>query len=212
MARLKPEINAGSMADIAFLLLIFFLVTATMDVDSGLKRRLPPLPAKEQAATEVSRRNVFEILINSQDELLINGTHGTVEAIRKQVIDFISNPSEDPAKSEKELLSVRKTREAEQGNFAEVEALQKTIDVLGDYPVSQGIISLQNDRGTSYDMYLRVHNELTAAYTHLRDELSRRYFGVAYARLRDKRHIQAVDKAIPMNISEAEPINVGGNK
>lgn len=200
------------MADIAFLLLIFFLVTATMDIDSGLKRRLPPLPAKEQAATEVAKRNVFEILINAHDELLINGEPGKVENLRAQVVEFISNANDNPAKPEKVLLSVRKKKEAEQGNFSEMEALQQAIDILGDYPVSQGIISLQNDRGTSYDMYIKVHNELNAAFTQLRDNLSHKKFGVAYARLRDARHINAVEKAIPMNISEAEPVSVGGQK
>lgn len=212
MARLKPEINAGSMADIAFLLLIFFLVTATMDVDSGLKRRLPPLPAKDQKSTQVTRRNVFEILINSRDELLINGNPGRTEDIVPRVTEFILNPSDDPSKSEKELLSVRKKREADQGNFAETEKLQEAIELIGDYPVSLGIISLQNDRGTSYEAYLHVQNELSAAFRQMRDEFSRRHFGVTYAHLHDEKHLRAVDLALPMNISEAEPVNTEGGK
>ncbi len=212
MARLKPGINAGSMADIAFLLLIFFLVTATMDVDSGLKRRLPPLPAKGQQATQVARRNVIEILISSRDELLINGRRGTLDDIQPLVTDFISNPNNDPAKAEKELFSHRKQREAAQGNFEEVSRLSEAMELIGDYPVSKGIISLQNDRATSYGMYVKVQNELTTVFKMLRDQLSVKHFGIAYARLRDTRHIQAIEKAIPMNISKAEPVTTGGGQ
>ncbi len=210
MARLRPEINAGSMADIAFLLLIFFLVTATMDVDSGLKRRLPPLPQANQEATQVARRNVFEILINSHDQLLVNGKAGTIEGLKEQIIEFISNPGNDATKPEKELLSVRKQREAAQGNFEMVASLDQTISRVGDYPVSLGIISLQNDRGTSYEMYVKVQNELTAAYRSMRDALSLDRFGVSYSRLRDSKQLSAIEQAIPMNISEAEPVNSGG--
>ena len=210
MARLQPGINAGSMADIAFLLLIFFLVTATMDVDSGLRRRLPPLPVKGQEPTAVARRNVFEILINAHDELLINGKRGELRDIRPLVTEFISNAANDPAKAEKEWLSQRKKREANQGNFEEVTRIDEAMELIGDYPVSKGIISLQNDRATSYGMYVNVQNELTAAFKKLRDQLSVKHFGIAYSRLRDTRQIQAIEKAIPMNISKAEPVDTGG--
>jgi biopolymer transport protein ExbD len=210
MARLRPEINAGSMADIAFLLLIFFLVTATMDVDSGLKRKLPPLPQTNQEATKVAKRNIFEILINSHDQLLVNSKEAPLETLKDQVVSFIRNPGMSANLPDKELLSVRKQREADQGNFTEVEALQQSIDLVGDYPVSLGIISLQNDRGTSYDMYVQVQDQLTAAFRTMRDELSLQIFGVKFSRLKSQQQIKAIETAIPMNISEAEPVNTGG--
>lgn len=212
MARLRPEINAGSMADIAFLLLIFFLVTATMDVDSGMMRKLPPLPAGETEKVQIEKRNIFEVLINSHDQLLVNGRPGDINILRKEAVAFISNRSYDAALPDKELLSVKKAREAAKGNYTEVTEIQNAVAVMGDYPVSQGVISLQNDRGTSYNMYLNVQNELAAAYRELRDELSRERFGVNYAKLRDPLQIKAVERAIPMNISEAEPKNTGGAK
>jgi biopolymer transport protein ExbD len=182
------EINAGSMADIAFLLLIFFLVTTTMNIDSGLVRRLPPMPDEHQKQEDakINRRNIMVVLLNSRDHLSAGGRPMDVKSLKGAVKEFVQNPSEDPRKSEKEI---------------------KEIDGLGPYPVSKAVISLQNARGTSYNAYINIQNELVAAFNELRDELALSRFGKVYVRLSDEQQ-QIVRKAIPQNISEAEPVDV----
>lgn len=189
MARKIPEINAGSMADIAFLLLIFWLVTTTMDTDTGIVRRLPPPPDINIKPPDVKVRNVFNVLVNKSDRLFVDGKIGDINTLRSQTKDFLSNVGDLETLPEKKI---------------------ETIPGLGPYPISKGIISLKNDRGTSYDMYIQVQNELTAAISELRNELSKQKFGKKFEDLSDKTQIDAIQKAIPMSISEAEPENIGG--
>lgn len=189
MARPVNEINAGSMADIAFLLLIFFLVTTTMDVDSGIVRRLPPPPDPTVKPPDIKERNVMNILVNSRDALLVNRAPGDITTLRKHVKEFIQNRNNRPDWPEKRL---------------------ETIEGLGEVTVSRGIISLKNDRGTSYDMYIQVQNELAAAFNDMRDELAMDKFSIRYDKLSNPDWINAINKAIPMAISEAEPEDIGG--
>lgn len=192
MARKVPEINASSMADIAFLLLIFFLVTTTMNVDTGLPRMLPPMPEKDQKQDdiEVKQRNVFTVLINKSDRLLVRGEPMDVSMLKEKTKEFVMNPNNDPNMSEHE---------------------DKDVDMIGTFSVSKGVVSLQNDRGTSYTMYMKVQNELVAAYNELREDLSRSNFGKPYDKLSQDEK-DAISKAIPSRISEAEPKNIGGKK
>jgi biopolymer transport protein ExbD len=184
-----PEVNAGSMADIAFLLLIFFLVTTTMDSDTGLARLLPPiLDENEPPPPPIKQRNVFVVLLNSQNQLLVKGELMDISDLREATKEFIENPE----------------RKEELPAFKEVE-----VPLLGVVEVSKGIISLQSDRGTEYQAYLMVQNELAAAYNELRQVRSRKEFGKDYADLEDDER-KAIRKAIPQQISEAEPKNVGG--
>jgi biopolymer transport protein ExbD len=182
-----PEINAGSMADIAFLLLIFFLVTVTMDVDTGITRKLPP-PVEDDTKVDFNERNIFEVLINSANMLLVEGKRGDLATLKEEAKHFFQNPADDPNLPEKKL---------------------EQIDLLGSVYVSKGVISLKNDRGTSYEMYIRVQNELTRAFQELRDELSIEKFGTKFSNLVDEQKIDAIQSAIPMAISEAEPEDVG---
>lgn len=186
-----PEINAGSMADIAFLLLIFFLVATTMDVDSGLSRKLPPwIDETTEKPPEIKKRNIFTVLINANNQLLIQNEEGNINQLRIKAKEFIENSNNDPNLPEKEI---------------------KNIPFFGEYPVSKQVISLQNDRGTKYEMYLKVQNELVAAYNELRNELAKKKFGKEYQKLsKDQR--DAINEIYPQRISEAEPKNVGGNK
>lgn len=92
MARSTQEINAGSMADIAFLLLIFFLVTTTMDVDTGISRKLPPPLTGEEEPPDINERNIFTVLVNSRDRLLVEGKPGDIRFLRERAKEFMSNP------------------------------------------------------------------------------------------------------------------------
>jgi biopolymer transport protein ExbD len=188
--RATPEINAGSMADIAFLLLIFFLVTTTMDVDTGIIRRLPP-PVEKPEDIKIKERNVMNVLVNKNDRLLVNGRPGDIRTLKDEAKKFMTPVFPDnPSFPETEVLS---------------------IPLIGDIHTSKGVISLKNDRGTSYDIYIRVQNELARAFNELRDELSLRYFGVRFTSLTNEDQIKAVNEAVPIRISEAEPENIGDN-
>jgi len=185
-----PEINAASMADIAFLLLIFFLVTVTMDVDTGITRKLPP-PVEDNSKVDFNQRNIFEILVNSANMLLVEGKEGNLATLKDDTKHFFMNPENDPELPEKKL---------------------ERIDLIGDVFVSKGVVSLKNDRGTSYEMYIKIQNELTRAFQEMRDELSVEKFGVKYDKLVDPAKQEAIQAVIPMAISEAEPEDVGRTK
>ncbi len=197
MARRElQEINAGSMADIAFLLLIFFLVSTTMDTDMGIVRKLPPMPEEQSQEEEVKvkERNIFVVLVNRDNQLLVEGELMNIKDLRDAAKKFIVNPYNDPDLPAKEWIDV---------------------DYFGQVEVTKNhVISLQNDRGTSYEMYIAVQNELAAAYNELRDELSMRRFGVKYDDLGNddegKARKEAIEEVYPMKISEAEPKNIGG--
>ncbi|WP_439183985.1 ExbD/TolR family protein [Carboxylicivirga taeanensis] len=184
------EVNAGSMADIAFLLLIFFLVTTTMDTDTGLARLLPPPVEEEPEDTPpIKERNVFTVLINSQNQLLVEGKPMEIRDLTEATKEFILNPMDDENLPEKKEIEV---------------------ELLGVQEVTKGVISLQNDRDTEYQTYLMVQNELQRAYNELRDDLAKRKFGKIYEEL-EKEEQSAVRDVFPQKISEAEPKNIGGN-
>ena len=195
MPRPNQEIAAGPMADIAFLLLIFFLVATTMDIDSGLSRLLPPMPDDEQEddKTEIKERNVFVVLINKDDQLFVEKEVVPITELKALTKEFILNPQDKEDLSEKRLI---------------------TVDYFGNVMVTKGVISLQNDHGTSYGKYLEVQNELAAAVNEMRDALALQTFGRKYSDLdplneTDESMISAIKKVIPMPISEAEPKQIG---
>lgn len=183
-----PEINSSSTADIAFLLLCYFLMTSTMGEDSGLQRRLPPMPNENQEVEDqkINRRNIIVVKINAQDRLLAGSDAIDVSLLKDRIKDFLTNPTDDPNLPEKEV---------------------KDIEGFGAYPVSKGVISLQNDRGTSYQAYIAVQNELVKAINELRDDFSKRYYGKVYTQLTEEQQ-KIAREAIPQNISEAEPKDV----
>ncbi|NUM49737.1 MAG: biopolymer transporter ExbD [Flavobacteriales bacterium] len=183
-----PEINAGSMADIAFLLLIFFLVTTTMDVDKGLLRKLPPpVDEPQNEDIKIKQRNILEILINANDQLLVESDYIQVTQLREKAKEFIVNPRDREDMPEKEA---------------------KDITGVGNVMVSKQVVSLQNDRGTSYGMYIKVQNELIAAYNEVRDEESKKRFGKVFKDLNEDQQ-KIIKEIYPQRISEAEPKNIG---
>ena len=184
-----PAINSSSTADIAFLLLCYFLMTTTMGEQAGLQRRLPPIPDKDQKVDDqkVNRRNIIIVRINSADRLFAGNEALDVSLLKDKIKEFLSNPTDDPNLPEKET---------------------KEIEGYGPCQVSKGVISLQNDRGTSYQAYIAVQNELVKAVNELRDEWAMRTYGKRFNLLPEDQQ-DIVKKAIPQNISEAEPKDVG---
>ncbi len=188
-----PEIPSASMADIAFMLLIFFITATSMDTDSGLERVLPQMPPENQEKDDtppIKERNVFTVLLDQYNRLMVEGEIMRVEDLKEKAKDFILN-----------------TNDAE--NLPEKKPTE--IPLLGEYPVTKGVISLRNDHGTQYGMYLKVQNELVAAVNEVRDELSTQKFGKKYADLSSEQK-EAIREAIPSRISEAEPKTIGGKK
>ena len=188
MAKSTPSLNTTSSADIAFLLLIFFLVSTTMDVDKGIQRRLPPIPdeKQQQQDVKVNRRNIVVVRINAQDRILAGGEPMDVTQVKNKIKEFITNPANSESLPEKEM---------------------KDIEGFGQYAVSKGVVSLQNDRGTSYSAYLRVQNEIVKAFNEIRDDFAMVNYGSKYADL-DEEKQKIVREAVPQSISEAEPKDV----
>ena len=192
MARAKKkagEINSSSMADIAFLLVIFFLVTTTMDVDTGMKRTLPPWidPKEQQNDVDVNERNVLKVNVSRSGAIMV-GTEeyrsndlrrvGEHSRLSREVYFFLV----DPDRSNK-----------------------KDVEIDGaNYKVSEGLVSLKADDETEYKIYLKVQDELTHAFNLYRDDIARQVYGSKYDELNDL-EAQHIRKAVPMKISEAEP-------
>ncbi|MCI5680961.1 MAG: biopolymer transporter ExbD [Paludibacteraceae bacterium] len=192
MAKKIPQINASSMADISFLLLIFFLVTTSMDVNQGLARRLPaPIPPDQKVEdTDINKRNLMVVKINSANQLMVQGQLMDVKQLRETAKEFIKNENDEP--------NLPKLVEED---FGEPIGVQKY--------TKDHVISVQNDVDTQYQAYLDVQNELVAAYNELRNECAQKYFHTSYNELTEDQQKQ-VQKVYPQKISEAEPKNYGG--
>lgn len=187
-----PAINSSSTADIAFLLLCYFLMTTTMGSQTGLSRRLPPMPAENQKLEDqkVNRRNIIVVKINSADRIFAGSEPIDISQLKDRIKEFLTNPNNDPSLPERKV---------------------KDIEGYGSYPVSEGVISLQNDRGTSYQAYISVQNELVKAINELRDDFSLSNYGKKFMAL-DEEKQEIVKDAIPQQISEAEPKDVGSRR
>ena len=198
--RKVQEINAGSMADIAFLLLIFFLVATTMNTDTGLVRMLPPMPPEDQKQEDikVKERNLFLVFINGRGDIMA-GASGKQEPIdlhqlTERTKEFIVNPMDD------ENLPEKVNREIDLPDGSK-----------WSYPVGKGVLSLQTTKDTQYQIYIMVQNELTRAINEIRDEVSKNKFQMKFSDLGEAER-GIVAKAVPMSISEAEPRDLGGKK
>jgi len=192
--RKTPEVNSGSTADIAFLLLCFFIVTTTMDADKGIARQLPPIADKEQKKEDirVKERNILQIKINQFDRLLVGGRPMHVENLKEKAKEFIkSNPNRE------DLPQFEETK---------IKGINQLV------MVSKGIISLQNDRGTTYNRYIEIQDILVKAYNELRDEAAFQYFGKQNFETLSTAQQDAVKEIYPQRISEAEPKNIGGRR
>jgi biopolymer transport protein ExbD len=224
------EINAGSMADIAFLLLIFFLVTTTMDTDTGILRQLPPpIPSDAPEPPKVKERDVYVVLVNSRDQLLVESELMDISELKDGAKEFFTNPDKLETFPEKRkitrgevtervayfkglIVSDAENAAAYKKELNKWERKLNAINLLGEYDELPGsaVISLRNDTETSYNMYIQVQDELTRAINELRNELSEEKFGKPYIELdnnnpEEKNMILAVRQVYPQRISEAEP-------
>ena len=200
--RSAPEVNAGSMADIAFLLLIFFLVTTTIETDSGLNRKLPPM--EDQVDPPIIReKNIFTVVVNKNDQLLVEEELTDIQDIRSLAVAFLDNG----------------------GGVGEeaCDYCQGERDEASSDNPDKAIISLKNNRETSYKVYIAIQNELVAAYNELRNrEFLRLYPSVglnfvdAQKKYDDPRtsandseelkpKLDVVKQMYPQKLSEAEP-------
>jgi len=188
--RKVPQLNSTSSADIAFIMLLFFLLTSSMDTDRGLPRRLPPPVPKEQknADVDIKKRNLLVVLINSTNQVLCSNEYVPIDQLRGKVKEFVENANNNEHLPEK---------------------VDVDVPFFGTMSVTKNhVISLQNDRGTSYQAYIDVQNEIAAAYNELRDDISQRKFGKKFMDLEEEQQ-EAVQKIYPQRISEAEPKNYG---
>ena len=190
-----PGLNQSSTADISFILLIFFLITTSMDTDMGLARRLPRPPEENQedATMDIKSRNILYVRMNSAGQLWVKDEMESgfedLKNLRNRVKEFVKNEKNLSKYPEKHV---------------------KNIDILGQcFVTDKHVISVQTDRGTPYAVYFEVQNELVAAYNELRNELSKQKFGRPYDALGDEEKV-AVRAYYPQNISEAEPKKYGG--
>lgn len=185
--RYVPGINSSSSADIAFLLLVFFLVTTSIDSDKGIQRRLPPpIESGEiKQKTDIEKRNLLEIYINHENRIMVREEEIPLRDLKEIVKEFIANPKDLPDLPEKENIEV---------------------PFFGIFPITtKHIIALQNDVSTKYQAYINVQNELTAAYNELRNELAKQKFNKTFAELSDEGK-KAILTIYPRRISEAEEI------
>ena len=199
--RSAPEVNAGSMADIAFLLLIFFLVTTTLEKDNGIARQLPPIDKSEIEPPKIKEKNLFIVLVNKNDQLLVNDSPMELEDLRENAIEFLDNGG------------------ALSNSLEYCDYCKGKRDITSSDNPEKAVISVQNDRLTSYKMYISVQNELVAAYNFLRNRESQRLYGWDFTDV--KKEIDAgtylgnqgdaqdklkeIQKLFPLKLSEAQP-------
>jgi len=174
--REDPEVGGAGMADIAFLLLIFFLLVTTIDVDTGIGLQLPPAPDENQEPPPIKTRNMMKILVNSAGQVMM-GTGETqptpITQVKQKLKDFVTNRGQDPS--------------------------------LSDSP-DKAIVSIKTQRETPYKVYINMLDEVMGAYAELRNQASQQQFGVPYGQLDDNsEEKQTVQDTYPKKISIAEP-------
>jgi len=197
--RAAPEVNAGSMADIAFLLLIFFLVTTTIETDSGITRKLPPIDDEQEDPPILKERNIFVVLVNANGDLLVEDEITEFKNLRQATINFLDNG----------------------GGLGDeaCDYCQGPGDTSSSDNPIKAVVSLQNDRKTQYGRYIAVQNELVAAYNVLRDREANRLYNIDFTEMENayndpefqgdkdklKDRIGVIKDLFPQKLSEAEP-------
>ena len=196
-----PEVSAGSMADIAFLLLIFFLVTTTIETDAGLDRMLPPMEPPTEKPPIIKEKNIFTVNINRNGQLLVENEILAIDKLREKAIAFLDNGG--AASGTPEYCNYCKGKRNADSS---------------DNP-AKAIISLKNDRETKYSTYITVQNELVGAYNDLRNREAQRLYGTDYVKMEAeylnpetsdskkdelKEKVTRIQELFPQKLSEAE--------
>jgi biopolymer transport protein ExbD len=191
-----PEVNAGSMADIAFLLLIFFLVTTTIETDAGLDRMLPPMEPPDEEQVVIKQKNIFTVNINKSGQLLVEEELTNLKDLRKKAMTFLDN-----------------------GGDGTCNYCRGRKDASSSDNPTKAIISLKNDRETKYATYITVQNELVGAYNELRNREAQRLYGRNFTEMESeylnpetpsnireglKDKVQKIQELFPQKLSEAE--------
>lgn len=199
--RSSPEINAGSMADIAFLLLIFFLVTTTMETDRGISRKLPPMQDEDVVPPIIRQKNIFTVIVSRDNQLLVEDELMELKDLRQAAVEFLDNGG---GVGEEACDYCKGARDPQSSDNPE-----------------KAIISLVNDRKTEYGTYISVQNELVAAYNQLRNREANRLFNMDFTKMEAnfndvnwrgnkeqlKERIEQIKTMYPQKLSEAEPKN-----
>lgn len=195
-----PEVNAGSMADIAFLLLIFFLVTTTIETDAGLDRMLPPIEPPEEDVV-IKQKNIFQVNINRDGQLLADDELTDIKDLKAKAIAFLDNGG------------------APSGTADYCSYCKGARDVASSDSPSKAIISLKNDRETRYGTYITVQNELVGAYNELRNREAQRLYKKNFTDMEAeylnpetpddvredlKEKVKRIQDLFPQKLSEAE--------
>ncbi|MGB7786498.1 MAG: biopolymer transporter ExbD [Salinimicrobium sp.] len=197
--RSSPEVNAGSMADIAFLLLIFFLVTTTIETDSGISRKLPPMQDENVEPPIIKEKNIFQVIVNRNNDLLVEDELMELKDLKDAAVAFLDN-----------------------GGGVGQEACsycQGAKDPASSDNPNKAVIMLVNDRQTEYGTYIAVQNELVAAYNELRNRTAQRLFGKSFDKMEAdydnvnyngnkeklKEQIEQIRDMWPQKLSEADP-------
>ena len=197
--RSAPEVNAGSMADIAFLLLIFFLVTTTIETDRGISRKLPPIPVEDIVPPVIKQKNIFTVIVNRNNDLLVEDQLMDLKDLREAAVKFLDNG----------------------GGVGEeaCDYCQGVRDPSSSDNPEKAIISLVNDRQTKYGTYISVQNELVGAYNFLRNREAQRLYGMDYSEMEKNfndpnyngnkevlgKRVDEIQNMYPQKLSEAEP-------
>ena len=197
--RSAPEVNAGSMADIAFLLLIFFLVTTTIETDRGISRKLPPIPVEDIVPPVIKQKNIFTVIVNRNNDLLVEDQLMDLKGLRQAAVEFLDNG----------------------GGVGEeaCDYCQGVKDPSSSDNPDKAIISLVNDRQTKYGTYISVQNELVGAYSFLRNREAQRLYGMDYSIMERNyndpnfngnkevlgKRVDEIQNMYPQKLSEAEP-------
>lgn len=235
MARRQlDEINAGSMADIAFLLLIFFLVTTTMEFDQGITKVLPQKPPENMPPVILLDRNVLTVQANFNDELMVDNEPLDVKDLKDKVIEFMENKKGDENLPEmesvtkavcEEKIQILKKNIADdpdnelvtiwESDLKEWESRKAAVAVVGPFDVIPKlcVISVQTDNGTSYDFYIQIQDAMKGGINHLRNEWCMKAYNVKYTDLKetdfnDMEKIKIIRAIVPERIAEMEPRNI----
>tara|TARA_B100000900_G_scaffold195515_1_gene165452 strand:+ start:100 stop:807 length:708 start_codon:yes stop_codon:yes gene_type:complete len=230
--RSSPEVNAGSMADIAFLLLIFFLVTTTIETDSGINKRLPPIDDSEQQEdVKLKQKNILTVAVNAKDELLIEDKKKPLDSLKTIAIAFLDNGggiNEKVEDSGKDWLKYDPVADKWVNNiipntknksYLECSYCQGKGDPKSSDNPDKAIISLTNQRETSYAMYISIQNEIMAAYNEVRNRRSLDIFGQSFQEMKKnwkdvnhpdfkspslKKKIEQIQKEYPQKFTESQ--------